>query len=167
MILVNSCIDKKNENTLHNLLVSISPFQQIKIINRVFANLDYKVDKTMSSDSFIDIDQEEVEYLVDESFVNWSLRLVDFITGYKLFLKDILDVYPQLDIIDRISILKILKIKLTKKQHQQFMDRDFTESLVRLYVKAGDFFNGLFTPTTDTQSIFRNKTHLIFLRLPN
>jgi len=142
MVLVNSCIDKKNETTLHSLFTGLSPRQHMQIVDKVFANHSYIPDETTPSDSFVDIDQAELEYLVDESFTNWSFRLVDFIIGSGVYLNGILEEYSHLTALNRIHLLKMLKVKLAKKQHEQFMEIKLTETLIGLFVKASDFFSG-------------------------
>lgn len=150
MILVNSCIDKHNEDLLTVHFQSMTSHNFIKMIGKVFSNLDYV--KHGDRTDFVDHDQMELEFLVDESNSNWSYRLVDYLLETDSFINEILSCFGTYDLIDRINIAKMLKVKLYKSQKSSdetykstFLNVKFVEVLLKLYEAASQFFLGIFT----------------------
>lgn len=155
MILVNLCIDKHNESELDIHFTKLDTHDFIKLLNRVFTNLDYVSNKADTANNnkclFIDMDQEELEFLVDESSSNWSFRLVDYLLETEVYLSRVLCEFHTYDLIDRISLLKVFKVKLFKScQSDQahavssfrvlISSSDFIENFVAMHVKANRFF---------------------------
>lgn len=102
-----------------------------------------------SEDSFVDFDQEELEFLIDESNHNWAFRLVDFLLDSKDCLAGMLKEFAGFDLVDRINLLKVFKVKLaksskSKEQRSEFaLDVAYVDAVMRLHIKASAFFKGL------------------------
>lgn len=105
--------------------------------------------RSKSEDSFVDFDQEELEFLIDESNHNWAFRLVDYLCDSKHCLAGLLNDFAGFDLVDRINLLKVLKVKLakshrTKEQRSELaLDVDYVDIFICLYIKASAFFKGL------------------------
>lgn len=106
--------------------------------------------RSKSEDSFVDFDQEELEFLIDESNHNWAFRLVDYLCDSKHCLAGLLNDFAGFDLVDRINLLKVLKVKLakshkTKEQRSEFaLDVAYVDTFMCLYIKASAFFKGWF-----------------------
>ena len=154
MILVNSCIDKHHEDMFGPFIHTLTTHNFIKMIGMVFSNLDYV--KQGDKKDFVDHDQIELEFLVDEAQSNWSFRLVDYLLEDESFVNQVMSSFGTYDLIDRINIAKLLKVKLFRSQNPSdetyekstFLYVKFVEVILKIYQAACQFFLG--------------KKHLIF-----
>jgi hypothetical protein len=70
-------------------------------------------------------------------------------------LSEILKELAGFDLVDRINVLKVLKVKLWKShaenQKNEFAQNTaFVDTFIQLYIKASEFFKGMFRHLTST-----------------